>query len=119
MKERQVATALASEVRPSFAAFSADGFQARDKRDRAVDRQKGGPGPGHQPDRGFAGRDQRPETADAGRDQRRIRQRADQAQDEDMLAQQSLAQDVGVLRADRDDQRRAEKEAGHAGGEDR
>ena len=54
---------------------------------------------------------------DTRRDQHRIRQRADQAQHEDMLAQQPLPQDKGVLRADRDNERSAEQEAGSGSAE--
>jgi len=61
---------------------------------------------------------QRAEPSDAERDQGRIRRGTDQAEHEDMLPQQPLPQDKGILGADGDDQGCAEQEAGQRCGED-
>jgi hypothetical protein len=71
---------------------------------------------GFQPGQGGDGQS---ETRHAGGDQDGVRQGAGQADGEHVFPPQSLAQDEGVLRADRHDQAQAEQEAGKKGGRHR
>jgi hypothetical protein len=59
--------------------------------------------------------DQRAKPRDARHDENGVRQRAKQAQDENVLALQTLAQDEGVLRADCHDQRNGQHIARQCG----
>ena len=58
-----------------------------------------------------------PDARDAEHDEHGVRHGADRGDDEHVLAAQALAQHEQVLRADRDDEREAEAEAGEQGSE--
>ena len=116
-RERGGERRAAGRPRRAGAACSAPGRQARRAASDGVGEQEGGAGDPHGvDDRGRAAQ-QRAGAGHAERDQDRVGDGADRDDERDVLAAQPLPQHERVLRADRDDQREAEAEAGEGGEE--